>query len=64
MLANLVDSLEKPYLAPSEPRSGLERISGSPPGWCGKVAALLAAPELDADEVPELVDIAADELKG
>ena len=64
MLNNLVDSLDQPYLAPSEPRSGLERISRMLLGRCSKVAELLAAPELDADEVPELVNSAADELKG
>ncbi|KFE71043.1 AAA family ATPase [Hyalangium minutum] len=64
MLNNLVDSLDQPYLAPSEPRSGLERLSGMLLERCSKVAALLADSEQDADEVPALVDIAADELKG
>lgn len=64
MLNNLVDSLDQPYLAPAEPRSGLERISRMLLERCSKVAELLAAPELEAEEVPELVNSAADELKG
>jgi len=63
ILSNLIDSLDQPYLDPTEPRSGLEKISGMLLERCGQVAALLADPDQDADEIPKLVDIAADDLK-
>jgi len=66
ILANLIDSLDQPYLEPVEPRSGLEKLSDALLARCGKVApvaALLADPEQDAEEVLRLVDIAADGLK-
>ncbi|HLL00642.1 MAG TPA: DUF87 domain-containing protein [Myxococcaceae bacterium] len=66
VLVNLIDSLDQPYLESAEPRSGLEKLSDALLARCGKVApvaALLADPEQDADEVLRLVEIAADGLK-
>ncbi len=66
ILSNLIDSLDQPYLESAVPRSGLEKLSDALLARCGKVApvaALLADPDQDADEVLRLVEIAADGLK-
>jgi energy-coupling factor transporter ATP-binding protein EcfA2 len=62
ILGNLIDSLDHPYREPTQPGSGLMRLSSALLSRCGQVSALLAEPETDADEVPHLVEIAADEL--
>jgi Cdc6-like AAA superfamily ATPase len=66
ILVNLIDSLDQPYLESAEPRSGLERLSDALLARCAKVgpvANLLADPDQEADEVLQLVEIAADDLK-
>jgi energy-coupling factor transporter ATP-binding protein EcfA2 len=63
VLSNLIDSLDQPYSEPSEPRSGLQKLSDALLSHCGPVAALLADPEADPEEVPNLVEFAADDLQ-
>ncbi len=63
ILANLIESLDQPYFEPDVPRSGLEKLSDALLARCGMVAALLAEPDQDADEIPKLVEIAADDLQ-
>ncbi|MFY0527159.1 helicase HerA domain-containing protein [Archangium gephyra] len=63
VLSNLIDSLDQPYSEPAEARSGLQKLSDALLSHCGQVAALLADPEQDAEEIPNLVEIAADDLQ-
>jgi hypothetical protein len=63
VLSNLIDSLDQPYCEPTETRSGLQKLSDVLLSHCGQVAALLADPEADAEEVPKLVEFAADDLQ-
>ncbi|QRK11073.1 DUF87 domain-containing protein [Archangium violaceum] len=63
VLSNLIDSLDQPYHEPTEPRSGLQKLSDVLLSHCGQVAALLADPEQDPEEIPNLVEIAADDLQ-
>ncbi|EPX64136.1 TonB-dependent receptor [Cystobacter fuscus DSM 2262] len=63
VLSNLIDSLDQPYCEPGEPRSGLRKLSDVLLAQCGPVAALLADPEQDPEEIPVLVESAADDLQ-
>ncbi|MFY0562410.1 helicase HerA-like domain-containing protein [Archangium lansingense] len=63
VLSNLIDSLDQPYQEPAETRSGLQKLSDALLSECGQVAAMLADPEADAEEVPKLVEFAADDLQ-
>jgi DNA helicase HerA-like ATPase len=63
VLSNLIDSLDQPYREPAETRSGLQKLSDALLSHCGQVAALLADSEQDAEEIPNLVEIAADDLQ-
>ncbi|OJH36646.1 AAA family ATPase [Cystobacter ferrugineus] len=63
VLSNLIDSLDQPYFEPGEPRSGLRKLSDVLLAQCGPVAALLADPEQDPEEIPVLVESAADDLQ-
>ncbi|HYO56371.1 helicase HerA domain-containing protein [Archangium sp.] len=63
VLSNLIDSLDQPYREPAETHSGLQKLSDALLSHCGQVAALLADPEQDAEEIPNLVEIAADDLQ-
>ncbi|WP_257457645.1 helicase HerA domain-containing protein [Archangium lipolyticum] len=63
VLSNLIDSLDQPYSEPSEPRSGLQKLSDALLAHCGPVAALMADPEADPEEIPKLVEFAADDLQ-
>lgn len=61
VLANLIDSLDQPY-DESSSTSGLMKLSGALLARCDKVAALLADPETDVEDVHQLVEDAADSL--
>jgi energy-coupling factor transporter ATP-binding protein EcfA2 len=63
VLSNLVDSLDQPYCEPGEPHSGLRKLSDVLLSHCGPVAALLADPEQDPEEISVLVESAADDLQ-
>jgi energy-coupling factor transporter ATP-binding protein EcfA2 len=63
VLSNLIDSLDQPYHESTEPRSGLRKLSDALLTRCGPVAAMLADPDADAEEIPKLVDFAADDLQ-
>ncbi|MDC0707479.1 type IV secretion system DNA-binding domain-containing protein [Stigmatella sp. ncwal1] len=63
VLSNLIDSLDQPYHESTESRSGLRKLSDLLLSHCGKVAALLANPEQDAEDIPHLVETAADDLQ-
>lgn len=63
VLSNLIDSLDQPYREPAESRSGLQKLSDALLSHCGQVAALLADPEADPEEIPNLVEFAADDLQ-
>ncbi|ATB29941.1 helicase HerA domain-containing protein [Melittangium boletus] len=63
VLSNLIDSLDQPYHEPGEPHSGLRKLSDVLLSHCGQVAALLADPEQDPDEISILVENAADDLQ-
>jgi energy-coupling factor transporter ATP-binding protein EcfA2 len=63
VLANLIESLDQPYLDPSEPRTGLEKISDGLLVRCDWVAEALKAEE-DPDEFLKYVDIAVGVLQG
>jgi energy-coupling factor transporter ATP-binding protein EcfA2 len=63
VLSNLIDSLDQPYREPTESRSGLQKLSDALLSQCGPVAAMLADPEADAEEIPKLVEFAADDLQ-
>jgi len=63
VLSNLIDSLDQPYHEPAEPHSGLRKLSDVLLSHCGQVAALLADPEQDPDEISILVENAADDLQ-
>ncbi|AKI98900.1 uncharacterized protein DUF87 [Archangium gephyra] len=63
VLSNLIDSLDQPYREPAEARSGLQKLSDVLLSHCGQVAALLADPEADSEEIPKLVEFAADDLQ-
>jgi GTPase SAR1 family protein len=62
VLGNLIDSLDQPYCEPGQTESGLRKLSSALLSRCGPVAALLAEQDTEADDIPELVDSAADEL--
>ncbi|ADO71360.1 AAA family ATPase [Stigmatella aurantiaca] len=63
VLSNLIDSLDQPYHESTESRSGLRKLSDLLLSHCGKVAALLANPEQDSEDIPHLVETAADDLQ-
>ncbi|SEU19229.1 helicase HerA domain-containing protein [Stigmatella erecta] len=63
VLSNLIDSLDQPYHESTEAKSGLRKLSDLLLAQCGKVAALLADPDQDADEIIHLVETAADDLQ-
>ncbi|WP_225411377.1 helicase HerA domain-containing protein [Stigmatella hybrida] len=63
VLSNLIDSLDQPYHESTEAKSGLRKLSDLLLAQCGKVAALLADPDQDADEITHLVETAADDLQ-
>ncbi|KFA90694.1 helicase HerA-like domain-containing protein [Archangium violaceum] len=63
VLSNLIDSLDQPYLDPAEARSGLQKLSDALLSECGQVAAMLADAEADPEEIPNLVEFAADDLQ-
>lgn len=63
VLSNLIDSLDQPYCEPAQSHSGLRRLSDLLLSCCGPVAALLADPDQDAEEIVKLVEIAADDLQ-
>jgi len=62
VLNNLIESLDQPYCEPSQPGSGLMKLSSALFSRCGKWAASLTQPETDADDVHQIVNDAADEL--
>ncbi|MBM7112454.1 helicase HerA domain-containing protein [Archangium primigenium] len=63
VLSNLIDSLDQPYCEPGESHSGLRKLSDVLLSHCGQVAALLADPDQDPDEISILVENAADDLQ-
>ncbi|MGZ3459631.1 MAG: AAA family ATPase, partial [Archangium sp.] len=62
VLSNLIDSLDQPYCEPSQPGSGWMKLSSALFSRCGKWAAGLTLPELDADDIHQIISDAADEL--
>ncbi|HEX5752518.1 MAG TPA: AAA family ATPase [Archangium sp.] len=62
VLSNLIESLDQPYFEPSQPGSGLMKLSSALFARCGKWAASLSQTETDADDVHQIVSDAADEL--
>ncbi len=61
-LSNLITSLDQPY-AETEPHSGLRKLSDALLAQCGPVAAMLADPDQDPEEIPVLMESAADDLQ-
>ncbi|WNG53384.1 AAA family ATPase [Archangium gephyra] len=62
VLSNLIESMDQPYFEPSQPGSGLMKLSSALFSRCGKWAASLTQTETDADDVHQIVSDAADEL--
>lgn len=62
VLSNLIESLDQPYCEPSQPGSGLMKLSSALFAHCGKWAASLTQLDTDADDVHQIVNDAADEL--
>lgn len=62
VLSNLIESLDHSYDEQRKPTSGLQRLSDALQARCGQVAALLAEPEYDDEEIRTLIDDSADAL--
>jgi energy-coupling factor transporter ATP-binding protein EcfA2 len=62
VLSNLIDSLDQPYCEPSQPGSGLTKLSSALFSRCGMWAASLSQPETDTEDIHQIVSDAADEL--
>lgn len=62
VLSNLIESLDQPYCEPSQPGSGLMKLSSALFSRCGKWAASLTQPETDTEDVHQIISDAADEL--
>jgi hypothetical protein len=62
VLNNLIESLDLPYCDPSQPGSGLMKLSSALFSRCGKWAAGLSQPDTDPDDVHQIISDAADEL--
>ncbi|QRN97423.1 DUF2791 family P-loop domain-containing protein [Archangium violaceum] len=62
VLANLIDSLDQPYCEPSQPGSGLMKLSSALFSRCGKWAAGLTQHETDVEDVHQIISDATDEL--